>query len=264
MSKHTSKKVNNNIIDCPKTLDDHIFYGLTLDNEQKHFRDCIWSDDYDIIFCDARAGTGKTLVAVATSLLLYNLKNYDSIVYVVSPTQEDRIGFLPGGPEEKLAPYMGPLSDALLKIDEVPDKLINQISVENLKEGTSYIDCVSHLYLRGINFDNKIIIIDEAQNMYLDELQKTLTRVVDTCKIIVIGHCGQCDLYKNPIRSGFNFYKEWYKNEKRAAICELNTNHRGWVSKHADSLDIVALCEFLEKNKNKTNLHIDLNDFRII
>ena len=252
MSKQTSKKVNKNVSNnCPRTLDDHIFYGLILDEEQKQFRDCIWSDDYDVIFCDARAGTGKTLIAVATANLLYQFKNYDGIVYVVSPTQEDRIGFLPGDPNEKVAPYMDPIKDALEKIEELPDRLINQIDVQNLKEGTSYIDCISHLYLRGINFDNKIIIIDEAQNMYLDELQKTLTRTVDNCKMIVIGHAGQCDLYKNPIRSGFTFYKEWFKDEKRAAVCNLYTNHRGWISRHADSLDVVALCEFLEKNKNK-------------
>jgi phosphate starvation-inducible protein PhoH len=114
-----------------------------------------------------------------------------------------------------------------------------------------------------VNFENKIVIIDEAQNMYLDEMQKTLTRAVDNCKMIVIGHAGQCDLYKNPFRSGFTFYKEWYKNTPRTAICELVTNHRGWISKHADSLDVVALCEYLEKNKNK-NIHIDLNDFKIM
>lgn len=245
---------------CPKDLNDHIFYGLELDEEQKVFRDAIWSDDIDIVFCDARAGTGKTLVSIATALLLYEHKNYNGIVYVTSPTQEEKLGYLPGNKDDKISPYTNPIKKALIKLNYVPDTMIANENIQNVKEGAC-IECVSHNYLRGDNFDDKIIIIDEAQNMYLDELKKTLTRVNSTCKTIVIGHSGQCDLFKNKIRSGFSFYREWFKDKPRAAVCELNTNHRGWVANHADDLDTVALTEYL--NRMTDDSVIDLRQFMI-
>lgn len=224
----------------PKDLSGSAFFGLNLDPEQTDLRDKIWSPDYDIIFCDAKAGTGKTLVSIATSYLLYKYKKYDGIVYVVSPTQEEKLGYLPGTVEEKITPYIAPVKDALLKININPETAINQVSIQNQKTGNGFIDCISHVYLRGTNFNNKIIIIDESQNMYLDEMRKTLTRVNDNCKTIVIGHSGQCDLYHHPERSGFELYRKWYSTEPRAATCYLNTNHRGWVSSHADEIDVQA------------------------
>lgn len=55
---------------APENLHGHIFYGLTLDEEQKVFRDAIYSKDNDIVFCEAAAGTGKTLISVATGILM--------------------------------------------------------------------------------------------------------------------------------------------------------------------------------------------------
>lgn len=258
MSKSKTQKRIEEYIDCPETLKDHIFYGLILDNEQTIFRDKIWSPDYDIIFCDAKAGTGKTLVTLATANLLVKTKRYNGIVYVVSPTQEEKLGYLPGSPEEKVAPYMTPIKDALIKLEIEPESSINQVSINNQKNGTGFIDCISHVYLRGANFENKVIIIDEAQNMYLDELRKTLTRINNTCKTIVIGHTGQCDLYKHPERSGFAFYKQWFSTMPRAAVCELTQNHRGWVAEHADNIDMDTIYRILDKNKDNPNAFVDL------
>ena len=249
MKKNYAPRDLDNIKDCPKSLANHMFYGLTLDDEQIHFRDCIWSDDYDIIFCNAKAGTGKTLVTLATANLLYEYGKYDGIVYIVSPTQEEKLGYLPGSTEEKIMPYLAPIKDALLKLNISPDIAINQVSIQNQKNGTGYIDCISHVYLRGCNLENKVIIIDESQNMYLDELRKTLTRINENCKTIVIGHSGQCDIYKNPERSGFVYYSEWFKNSPRATICELTTNHRGWVASHADNIDVDSIYKQLKKDK---------------
>ena len=82
-----------------------------------------------------------------------------------------------------------------------------------------------------------VIIIDEAQNYYMDELKKVLTRMSDNCKVIVIGHSGQIDLYHNPENSGFVRYLNHFKDDPRTAVCELSTNHRGWISSYADALE---------------------------
>ena len=58
--------------------------------------------------------------------------------------------------------------------------------------------------------ENKVVIVDESQNFYFDELMKVLTRIHDNCKVIVIGHDGQNDLINNPERSGFVPYLKWF------------------------------------------------------
>lgn len=94
--------------------------------------------------------------------------------------------------------------------------------------------------MRGCNFENKVIIIDESQNLYADELKKVLTRIHDNCKVIVIGHSGQIDLYDHPDHSGFVTYLDLFKktNDSRVEICELTKNYRGWISTTADSLNV--------------------------
>jgi predicted ribonuclease YlaK len=233
MAKSNNKQ---NKYDAPKTLDDHPFYGLELDEEQKVFRDAIWDDEHLIVFCNAKAGTGKTLIATATANLLVQYGRYDGIVYISSPTQESKLGFLPGEIAEKTAVYSEPFLEALIKLNINPHVVINQMDIANQKNGTGYIDCESHLWSRGDTYDNKVIIIDEAQNFYIDELKKVLTRVTDSSKTIVIGHTGQCDLYHYPERSGFAPYIEHFKDEPYAKICELTKNYRGKVSTHADEL----------------------------
>ena len=124
----------------------------------------------------------------------------------------------------------------MVKLGINPYTAVIQEGVENQKNGTGYIDCISHVYLRGCNLENKVVIIEETQNMYVDELKKVLTRISDTSKTIVIGHSGQCDLYHHPENSGFVKYIEHFKDKDYARICELNTNHRGIVSSWADEL----------------------------
>lgn len=80
-----------------------------------------------------------------------------------------------------------------------------------------------------------MIIIDEAQNYTVSQLKKTLTRVGNKAKVIVIGHELQCDL-DNPASSGFMKYLNHFKDKERAAVCELRTNHRGWISQWADEV----------------------------
>lgn len=231
-----AKKVAINKENPPENLDDILFYGLNLDNQQKEFRDAIWNKDYDIVFCNSKSGTGKSLLAVATAKLLVECGRYDGLIYIVAPTQQDRNGFLPGGVVEKEMPYFAPLLDALIKIGEQPQKVIKQLGDQKTTNG--WIDCKSHLYTRGINFENKVIILEESQNFYTEEFMRVLTRIHDSCKTICIGCGHQIDLFKNPQNSGFIKYIEHFKDMPRCKVCELSKNYRGWVSSHADDLII--------------------------
>ena len=231
------KKVNSAPIlkgDPPKDLKGHIFYGLTLDEEQTKFRDAIYSRDNDIVFCEAAAGTGKTLISVATAILMCEYGMYNGITYIVAPTQEEKLGFLPGDAESKVAKYCDPIYDALYTLEREPGRMIESSEMDHQKSGDAIIRCTSHVYLRGRNFSNRVIIIEEAQNLYFDEMKKVLSRCHDDCKVIVIGNDVQCDIYKHPEKSGFTPYLKRFAQEERCAVCELKTNHRGWISTVAD------------------------------
>ena len=91
--------------------------------------------------------------------------------------------------------------------------------------------------MRGCNFENKVVILDEAQNLYFDEMNKVLTRMHDSCQVIVIGHSKQCDIYYNPERSGFVKYLNHFSKDEKCAVCYLTKNYRGWISNTADELE---------------------------
>lgn len=223
----------------PETLENNPFFGLKLDKQQKYFRDCIWNDEKNIIFCNSRAGTGKTTIATATADLLCKYGKYQGIVYIASPTQEQKQGYLAGSIEDKSEPYFEPFYQALNKIGVNLNTAFTD-DITNQKNGTGYIECLTHTFLRGCNFENKVIIIDEAQNYFVDELKKVLTRLHEDCKVIVIGHSGQCDLYSHSERSGFVTYLKHFEklNDDRVAVCELSNNYRGWIANWADQIEI--------------------------
>lgn len=221
----------------PKTLDDHIFYGMTLDDEQKKFRDALFDEDKRIVFCNAVAGTGKTTIATMVGNLLIGYKMYDGMIYVACPTRESRIGFLPGSYELKTDPYFEPFYQACIKSNIQISTAVNQKAIMNQKEGSGYIDCVTHLYMRGLNYENKYIMLDESQNFTLEELQLILTRFHDSCKVVVLGHSGQVDISERQNNNGFARYIEHFRPDDRCAVCTLSKNYRGWISSHADAIN---------------------------
>lgn len=221
--------------DIPPNLDEHPFYGISLDDEQRTFANAIWNPDIDIVFCNSKAGTGKTTIAVGVADMLVKYGLFDSIVYIMSPYGERKQGWLPGTITEKSAVYFEALYQALSSCNINPSAVINEENMSAMKNGTSYVNCITDTFLRGSNLDNAVIIIDEAQNYTVSQLKKTLTRVGKKVKVIVIGHELQCDL-DNPNESGFMRYIEHFKGCERAAFCTLKTNHRSWISAHADEI----------------------------
>lgn len=219
---------------APPTLEGCPFYGYILDEEQQAFSNAIYSKDIDIVLCNAPAGTGKNLVAVGTANIMVQYGLFDEIIYIVSPYGEKKQGFLPGDYYSKSAVYYDPLYQALVSCGINPNTAVNTDGLTGQKAG-GYITCITDTFLRGVTFSRSIIIIDESQNMTIPQLKKTLTRVNDTTKVIVMGHDKQCDL-EDSRTSGFVRYIRHFEGKERAAICTLSTNHRGWVSQWADEL----------------------------
>lgn len=240
-NNHTTKYQPYTKEDAPEFITDSPFYNFILDKDQKKFVESIYDKEKLIIACNAKAGTGKTTLSIGVATILVQYGFYDGIVYIASPTMEQKQGYLPGSQEEKNAPYMEPLIEAIYSIGLSPSQVIkSDENIQAVKNGTAFIEFYTDTYLRGCNFENKVVIIDEAQNFYFDELKKTLTRIHDTCKTIIIGHSLQCDLFKHAERSGFDPYLKAFKeaNDDRITICELTVNHRGWVSTFCDDVQI--------------------------
>lgn len=224
--------------DIPETLDNHPFYGIELDEEQKILRDAIWDKNKDIVFVNSKAGTGKTLVSIGTANLLVQYGLFNKIIYICSPCNEYRLGFIPGDVTSKSEVYYEPLYSAMQTLGINPFTSIDDNSLVSQKFGESgYIKPMTDVYLRGCNLDNAIIVCEEMQNFTTEIAKKVLTRVCKNTKVVCIGHIGQNDLL-NKEQSGFEKYIEHFKNknDSRVAICQLTHSHRSWIAEWADEL----------------------------
>lgn len=210
---------------------DNMFFGFApkLTAEQREYVDSIF--DRQLTICNAIAGSGKTTLAVAAAKLIGK-----PLVYIFNPTEERRMGYRPGTQEEKESSYITPLTDALLKINEVPAQVMYRDSNQDaLKRGTVWVYPMSHVFARGTNIENKTVIIDESQNFTKSDLRKVLTRIHDNCTVIMIGHTGQCDLVGS--KSGFADYIEHFRNKPYAHVCQLTVNFRGQLATDADAIE---------------------------
>lgn len=215
---------------------DNLLFGYAdkLTGEQREYVDSIF--DYQFVACNAPAGSGKTMLATMMAKVL----NRD-LIYVFSPVEEGRLGFLPGNLEEKTEPYLAPLYDALLEMNENPAKVIETAeNVDNIKNGNTWVKAYSHVFVRGVNIKSteeskKLVIIDESQNFTRGELKKVLSRIHDNVKVVMIGHDQQCDL-EDSRKSGFMPYIRHFDGQPYFKHCSLSVNFRGKMSSHADSL----------------------------
>ena len=156
-------------------------------------------------FLFGAAGTGKTFVSLYLALKdVMNLKtSFEKVVLVRSliPTRE--IGFLPGDEEDKAALYQVPYQNMVQFIFEQPNEQSFNNLYDRLKgQGTLFF--LSTSFLRGLTFDNTIIIVDECQNLNFHELDTIITRVGQDSKIIFCGDFDQTDLIKQNEKNGLH------------------------------------------------------------
>jgi len=156
-------------------------------------------------FLFGAAGTGKTFCALYLALRsVMDLKtNYEKVILVRSliPTRE--IGFLPGDEEDKAALYQVPYQNMVQFMFEQPNTQAFSNLYDRLKgQGTLYF--LSTSFLRGLTFDNSIIIVDECQNMNFHELDTIITRVGQDSKIMFCGDFDQTDLQRTNERNGLH------------------------------------------------------------
>lgn len=216
-----------------KRKNDDIFYGFVLNEGQEAFRDAIMSDENNVILADATAGSGKTLLAVACANILINRDHkYDSAIYVFPTIEESSLGYRPGSTTEKEADYLEPLFQALVKCNIIPTQAITS-DISN-KNGTSWLEARSATFMRGINLEKKVVIIDECQNMSIPIIKRIISRCYDNSKLIICGCQAQTDV---PIhKSGFKQLMDHMEGFDGYVKCELPISYRGKLAMHIDKL----------------------------
>jgi phosphate starvation-inducible PhoH-like protein len=165
-----------------------------LNEKQKQFLDIAMNKETKMIFISGPAGTSKTFLAVLASLRLLNQRKMSDIIYLRSAVEssEAKLGYLPGEAADKLAPYMQPLLDKL-------SEFLNRADIDSLqKDGR--IDSVPIGFLRGLSWNAKCIIADEAQNCTQKELTTLITRTGEFSKVFILGDPDQSDIGS---KSGF-------------------------------------------------------------
>ena len=169
------------------------------------------------------AGTGKTFVTLYLAMqeVLRNDTPYDRVVMVRSliPTRE--IGFLPGDEEDKAALYQVPYSNMVQFMFKQPNEQAFSMLYDRLKtQGSFYF--LSTSFLRGLTFDNSIIIVDECQNLNFHELDTIVTRVGQDSKIMFCGDFMQTDLSKVNERNGLHDFLRILEEMEEFNCLEFN------------------------------------------
>jgi len=193
MASKKNKEINHNNLTTVKPIGD---------NQKEVFS--TWKKGKNQFLFGA-AGTGKTFISLYLALNdVFDLKKpYDKVVLVRSlmPTRE--IGFLPGDEEDKAALYQVPYQNMVQFMFELPNEQQFNTLYDKLK-GQGSLFFLSTSFLRGLTFDNSIIIVDECQNLNFHELDTIITRVGQDSKIVFCGDFDQTDLIRQNERNGLH------------------------------------------------------------
>ena len=212
-------------------------WGLRPRNREQTFAlDALMNDDLMFVSLLGKAGTGKTLLALAVGLhktLEQNTYQKLLISRPVFPMGRD-MGYLPGDIEQKLHPWMQPIFDTIeflmglgKKASRLTQDLINQglISIEPLA------------YIRGRNIPHQFLIVDEAQNLTPHEIKTVLTRAGQGTKVILTGDCHQIDNpYVDSSNNGLAFSVEKFKSAQLSAHITLTKGERSELAEWAANI----------------------------
>ena len=214
---------------------EHI-WGIKPRNVQQHMAiELLLRSDIQLVTLTGKAGTGKTLLALASGLLqTEDLGEYNKLLVArpIVPMGKD-LGFLPGEKEEKLRPWMQPIYDNLefLFNTKKPGEL------DSILAGLHSIEVEALTYIRGRSLPDSFIIMDEAQNLTKHEVKTILTRVGERSKIILVGDPAQIDHpYLDEWNNGLTYVLEKFKKEGIAGHVNLVKGERSGLAQLAADL----------------------------
>lgn len=224
----------------PLRVDRHGIWGVRPRNvEQLLAMDLLLNPDIDLVTLVGKAGTGKTLLAIAAGLQGVVEAGSHSKLLVsrpIFPMGRD-IGFLPGTVEEKLNPWMQPIFDNLEYIFSTGRGRMSDSRDyhELVSAGTIQIEPLT--YIRGRSLPNQWMIIDEAQNLTPHEIKTVITRCGTGTKIILTGDPYQIDNpYVDAASNGLTVVAQAFRNQTLAAHVTLSKGERSELAEKATEL----------------------------
>lgn len=204
--------------------------------EQSFALDCLLNDEISFVSLVGKAGTGKTLMAIAAGLY----KTLDEgrfqrllVSRPIFPMGRD-IGYLPGDVEQKLNPWMQPIFDNVEYLMGADKKAAGRAQ-ELINQGMLNIEPLT--YIRGRSIPNQYLIVDEAQNLTPHEIKTIITRAGQGTKIVLTGDCFQIDNpYVDSSNSGLTYSVERFKGHKISAHVSLQKGERSELAELAANI----------------------------
>jgi PhoH-like ATPase len=230
---------NSRIVPVRKVPKEGIWSLFPRNREQSFALDVLMDDSIKLVTLVGKAGTGKTLLAIAAGLhktAEENVYNRLLVSRPVFPMGKD-LGFLPGDIEEKLTPWMQPIFDnvELLISGHESEKRHSKGYKELMAMGLLDIEPLT--YIRGRSIPNQYLIVDEAQNLTPHEIKTIVTRVGEGTKIVLTGDPYQIDNpYVDSSSNGLTYLVEKFKGERIAAHVTLTKGERSELAELAANL----------------------------
>jgi PhoH-like ATPase len=212
-------------------------WGVTARNREQNFAlNLLMNPECDFVTLLGQAGTGKTLLALASGLAqVLETKLYNEIIVtrVTVPVGED-IGFLPGTEEEKMSPWMGAFDDNLEVLNKTDSDAGEWGRAATQDLIRSRIKIKSLNFMRGRTFVNKFLIIDEAQNLTPKQMKTLVTRAGPGTKIVCLGNIAQIDTpYLTEGSSGLTYVVDRFKGWSHSGHVTLARGERSRLADHA-------------------------------
>ncbi len=219
-------------------IDKNYTYGIKPRNAEQTFAvSALINKNIPLVTITGKAGTGKTLLALASALYVKKEFRQIYVARPVIPLSNKDIGFLPGDVDSKLAPYMQPLWDNLKVIqDQFPDTDKHHLQINQMiKEEKLIVEPLS--YIRGRSLQRIYFIVDEAQNLTPHEIKTIITRVGEGTKIVFTGDIYQIDHpYLDSQSNGLSYLIETFKGQKLYAHINLEKGERSELAELASNL----------------------------
>jgi PhoH-like ATPase len=173
----------------------------------------------DLVSVQSEAGYGKSYLALAAALYLVLERKSHQKIFVIKPTIEigQKLGYLPGKLEEKMEPYARYIADLAAKLHRLrpANKLFMDSDVYPPQFNSKVFEILPLAYIRGMNIENAVVIVDEMQNMSRSECRALLTRMGEGVKCFCLGDTRQVDNpYLNQENNGLNWVVKKFKGSK--------------------------------------------------
>jgi PhoH-like ATPase len=213
-------------------------FGIEPRNAEQTFSlDALMRPEVQLVALTGKAGTGKTLLALAAALQQNKLYNQILLARPIVPLANRDMGFLPGDINEKIGPYMHPLYDNLTVIK---NKYKNQskefMEIEEMQKNEKLV-ITPLAYIRGRSLSNVFFIVDEAQNLTPHEVKTIITRAGEGTKMVFTGDIQQIDSpYLDTMSNGLSFLSDKMRGQDLFAHVNLVKGERSYLAELASNL----------------------------